>query len=340
MKIIIDAMGGDHAPKAAVEGGLLARKEYDCEVVLVGRGEEILRVIGELGYQDLPKGIEIAHASQVITMEDDPTGAIREKKDSSLVVGLRMLAAGEGDALVSAGSTGALLTGATLIAKRIRGIRRAALAPVLPTAKGGALLLDSGANAECPPEYLLQFAYMGAYYAGAVMGIKDPGIGLLNIGIETSKGGPLQKETYPLMEAAGNAGEFRFVGNVEARDVLFGASDVVVADGFSGNVLLKSVEGTGMYMAKLVKGLFLKNLKTKLAALLMKDQIREFKKTLDYSEVGGAPLLGISRPVIKAHGSSNAVAVKNAVHQAIKFAESGMIERITQNVEKMRLLDK
>ncbi len=337
MKIIVDAMGGDNAPQAAVEGALRAVKELDCTVTLVGQGEAILQAIGDQGLTDLPKGVEISHASQVITMEDDPAYAVREKKDSSLVVGLKLLAAGEGDAFVSAGSTGALLTGATILVKRIRGIRRAALASFLPTAKGGALLLDCGANTECTPEYLLQFAYMGAYYAGAVMGMKDPGVGLLNIGAEATKGAKLQKETYPLLEQAGKNGDFRFTGNVEPRDVPFGAAEVVVTDGFSGNIFLKTMEGTGMFLAGRIKEMFLSSLKTKLAAVAMKNQIQNFRKLMDYSEVGGAPLLGVAKPVIKAHGSSDATAVKNAIAQAIRFAQSGMIGRIAENIGKMKL---
>ena len=228
MKIIVDAMGGDNAPLAPVMGAIQANKEYGVDVVLVGRGEEILKVLQDNGMSQLPVGVEIAHASEVVEMCDNPANAFREKKDSSLTVGLNMLKAGEADAFVSAGSTGALLSAATLLTKRIKGIRRAALAPVVPTANGGSVLIDCGANAECPPEYLLQFAYMGSYYAERALGRPEPKVGLLNIGVEPSKGTTLQTTVYPMLEAAGKEGRINFVGNVEARDAMEGAVDVML----------------------------------------------------------------------------------------------------------------
>ena len=233
--------------------------------------------------------------------------------------------------------TGALLAGATLIAKRVKGIRRAALAPVVPTKGGGSVLIDCGATAECTPEYLLQFAYMGSFYAERVLGRPEPKVGLLNIGTEPSKGTGLQQEAHALLKKAGDEGRINFVGNVEAREAVEGAVDVIVADGYAGNIFLKTIEGAGLYLAGEVKKMFKKNTRTKLAALLVKDGIRDFKKLLDAGEVGGTALIGISRPVIKAHGSSDAYAMKNAVRQAVSFAGSGLIEDITENIDAMRL---
>ncbi|MEG0597241.1 MAG: phosphate acyltransferase PlsX [Oscillospiraceae bacterium] len=337
MKIIVDAMGGDNAPRSNVEGALAAVKEYGVEVILVGRGEDILAVLKEDGVEDLPHGVEIAHADQVVTMEDNPATAFKEKKNSSLTMGLNLLKDGSGDAFVSAGSTGALLSGATLLVKRIKGIRRAALAPMVPTGKGGAILVDCGATAECTPEYLLQFAFMGSYYAEHVLGRPEPRVGLLNIGAEPSKGTDLQREAYALLQKAGDEGRLHFVGNVEAREAVEGAVDVIVADGYSGNIFLKTMEGTGLFLAREIKKMFKKNLISKISALLVKDGIKNFKKILDSGEVGGTALVGISKTVIKAHGSSDAYAIKNAIRQGMQFSSSGIIEDITENVEHMRV---
>ena len=337
MKIIVDAMGGDNAPQAPVLGALQANKEYGVDVTLVGRGEEILKVLKDNGIQDLPAGVEIANASEVIEICDDPSTAFRSKPDSSMTVGLNLLKAGEGDAFVSAGSTGALLGAATMLVKRIRGIRRAALAPVIPTGNGGAVLIDAGATDTCSPEYLVQFAYMGSYYAQHMLGREKPKVGLLNIGAEPSKGTDLQRTVYELLQKAGEEGRINFSGNVEAREAVEGAVDVIVADGYSGNILLKTMEGTGLFLAKELKKMFLKNLGTKLAALLVADGIKGIKKLMSASEVGGTALLGISKPVIKAHGSSDAYAIQNAVRQANQFASSGMIESIVEHIDLMRL---
>ena len=337
MKIIIDAMGGDNAPGEIVRGALQANREFGHHIVLVGRGEDILQVLQQDGLSQLPAGVEIAHASEVVEICDNPATAFKEKKDSSLTVGLNLLKNGGGDAFVSAGSTGALLSGATLLVKRIHGIRRAAMCPVIPTGCGGSLLIDCGANAECTSEYLLQFAFMGAYYAERVLNRPQPRVALLNIGAEESKGDPLRRETYALLKQAGEAGRINFVGNVEGREAVFGAADVIVADGFTGNIFLKTLEGTGMFLAGEIKKMFKRNLKTKLGALMVKDGIADFKKLLDYREVGGTALLGISRPVIKAHGSSDAYAIRSAIRQAAQFASAGIIDDITENVEYMRL---
>ncbi len=337
MKIIVDAMGGDNAPASNVRGALAAVKELGVEVILVGQGEEILKVLKEDGIGDLPPGLEIAHASQVVEMCDNPATAFREKKDSSLTVGLNILKSGGGDAFVSAGSTGALLSAATLMIHRVKGIRRAALAPVVPTGKGGAVLIDCGATAEGTPEYLLQFAFMGSYYAERVLKRPEPRVGLLNIGAEPSKGTDLQREAHALLTAADKAGRIRFVGNVEAREAVYGEVDVIVSDGYSGNIFLKTMEGTGGFISKQLKSIFMKNIFTKLAAVMVSGGLKEFKKMMDSSEVGGTALIGISKPVIKAHGSSNAYAIKNAIRQARDFAASGMIDDLVENIEYMKL---
>ncbi|WP_297213051.1 phosphate acyltransferase PlsX [uncultured Flavonifractor sp.] len=338
MKIIVDAMGGDNAPVSNVRGALAAVRELGVEVILVGRGEEILKVLKEDGIDDLPPGLEIVHASEVVEMCDNPATAFREKKDSSLTVGLNLLKGGDGDAFVSAGSTGALLSAATLMVKRVRGIRRAALAPVVPTGAGGAVLIDCGATSECTPEYLLQFAFMGSYYAERVLKRPEPKVGLLNIGAEPSKGTDLQREAHALLTDADKAGRLHFVGNVEAREAVFGQVDVIVSDGYSGNIFLKTMEGTGGFMAKQLKAMFMKNAFTKLAAVLVSGGLKEFKKMMDSGEVGGTALIGISKPVIKAHGSSNDYAIKNAIRQARDFAASGMIDDLVENIDHMRLV--
>ena len=317
MKIILDAMGGDFAPEAPVMGAIDAVKAYGAQIVLVGRGDEILNVLKKNGIENLPDGIEICHADDVVDMHDDPDQVIRRRKNSSMVVGLRMLAEGKGDAFVSAGSTGALLTGATLIVKRVRGIRRAAMAPSMPTKAGHKVTIcDCGANAECSPEFLLQFGLVASAYAKYTLGVENPRVGLLNIGTEDSKGTALQKAAYALLTDAKEKGLVNFVGNVEARAVPLGEVDVVVCDGFNGNVLIKSIEGTAMFMGSMIKRMFKKNLGSKLGYLLCKSGMKDLLKLLDAREIGGTQFLGIKKPVIKAHGSSDALAFRNAVKQA------------------------
>ena len=329
-------MGGDNAPLAPVQGAIAAAKEYGVEIVLVGQEEAIQTVLKEHNLT-LPTGVTIHHASEVIEMCDDPAKAYRRKKDSSMTVGLTMVKNGEGDAFVCAGSTGALLSGATLVTKRIKGIRRAALAPVIPTGNGGAVLVDCGANAECPPEYLLQFAYMGSYYAEKALGRPNPKVALLNIGVEPSKGTSLQTAVYPMLQEAADAGRINFVGNIEAREAVEGEVDVIVCDGYSGNIMLKAMEGTGKVMSREMKKMFKKNIFTMLAAAIVSGGIKDLKRMMSSDEVGGTALLGIAKPVIKAHGSSNAYAFKNAIRQARDFASSGIIDSITANVEVMKL---
>ncbi len=336
MKIILDAMGGDLAPEAPVLGAVQAAKAYQAQITLVGRGQEILDVLKKNGISDLPDGIQVSNADDVVDMHDDPAEAVRKKKNSSMMVGLRMLSEGQGDAFVSAGSTGALLSGATLIVKRVKGVRRAAMGPAMPNKTGGkTIILDCGANAECTPEFLLQFGLIGSLYAKKYLGVADPKIGLLNIGTEDSKGTPLQKEAYALLKDAGDRGILNFVGNVEARDVPLGAVDVVVCDGFAGNVLLKSIEGTAMFMGSLVKKIFKKNIFTGLGYLFCKSGVNDLKKMLDYREIGGTPFLGIKKPVIKAHGSSDALAFCNAVKQAMDAAASDISQELEQGLAQL-----
>ena len=337
MKIIVDAMGGDNAPVSNVRGALAAVRELGVEVILVGRGEDILKVLKEDGIGELPPGLEIVHASEVVEMCDNPATAFKEKKDSSLTVGLNLLKNGDGAAFVSAGSTGALLSAATLMVKRIRGIRRAAMAPVIPTTTGQAVLIDCGANAECTPEYLVQFAYLGSYYAHRVLGVERPRVGLLNIGTEDSKGTDLQKETLRWLREAHTAGHLNFIGNIEAKEAIKGGCDVIVCDGFSGNVLLKTMEGVGSFAGSALKAMFKKNLLTKLAALCVMPGLNAFKAKLDPNKVGGTAFIGISRPVIKAHGASNAEAIENAMGQAVQVARSGIIRDIEENVALMKV---
>lgn len=335
MKIIVDAMGGDHAPVEIIKGAVMAVKEFGVEIILTGKSELMLKTLSDLGYGELPKGIELADATEVIEMEDDPSNAVRRKKNSSMAVGLKMLKENAADAMVSAGSTGALLAGATLVVKRIKGIRRAALAPYLPNKGNGFLLIDCGANAECTPEYLLQFAYMGSYYVKSVMGVENPRVGVLNIGTEETKGLDLQKETGVLLKKAHEEGRINFVGNVEAREAMFGVCDVLVTDGFTGNVFLKGMEGVGLFMLSEIKKAFKKNIFTMIGAMLLKKPMYAIKKKMDVSEVGGTIMLGISKPVIKAHGSSDAYAIRSAILQAIKAVDAGVVNHIKKNVEYM-----
>ena len=332
MRMIIDAMGGDHAPQEIVKGALRAKRELGVELTLVGQKEAITACLG-----DDASGIEIVDAREIVTMDDEPSTATRRKKDSSMAVALRLLKDGEGDAVVSAGSTGALLTGATLTVKRIHGIRRAALAPVLPAGEHGVMLIDCGANVECTAEYLLQFAYMGSFYAKKLMHITTPRVGLLNVGTEDTKGGELQHQAFQLLKNAHEEGRICFVGNVEGTGVFSGAADVIVTDGFTGNVLLKSTEGVIKYMMTALKSVFYKNTVNKLAAAVLKSDLSEMKRSMDVNEVGGTALIGISKPVIKAHGSSNEASFFSAIRQAKQFAESGIIEDITDNINYMKL---
>jgi len=336
MKIILDAMGGDNAPEAPVLGAIEAAKAYGTEITLVGRGEAILEVMKKHSIETLPQGMEIANADDVVDMHDDPATVVHKRKNSSMIVGLRMLAEGQGDAFVSAGSTGALLTGATLIVKRVKGIRRAAMGPSMPTKTGGKVVIcDCGANAECTPEFLLQFGLVGSAFVQKSYGVKNPRVGLLNIGTEDTKGTQLQKEAYVLLQDAHEKGLLNFIGNVEARSVPLGEVDVVVCDGFSGNVLIKSIEGTAMFMGSLLKRLFKKNFFSKIGYLLCKSGVQDMMKMMDYREIGGTQFLGIKKPVIKAHGSSDALAFRNAVKQAADAAEHNFAADLEETLHQI-----
>ena len=337
MKIILDAMGGDFAPEAPVMGAIDAAKAYGAEIVLVGRGNEILEVLKKNGIDNLPEHIEIAHADDVVDMHDDPAKIVHKRKNSSMVIGLRMLAEGKGDAFVSAGSTGALLTGATLIVKRIKGIRRAAMAPSMPTKAGGKVVIcDCGANAECTAEFLLQFGLVASAYSKNIHGVANPKVGLLNIGTEDSKGTQLQKDAYALLTDAHNKGLINFVGNVEARAVPLGEVDVVVCDGFSGNVMIKSIEGTAMFMGSMIKRMFKKNLGSKIGYLLCKSGLGDIMKLLDSREIGGTQFVGIKQPVIKCHGNSDRLAFRNGVKQAMVAAESNFTQQLEEVLSTMK----
>ena len=294
-RIYLDAMGGDNAPKCTAEGAIEAlRADSDLRITLGGDAAQLTPLL--MDCDDVRERITVEHTTQVITNHDSPVMAVRTMKDSSIVRGMMAVRDGEADGFVSAGSTGALLTGATLLVKRVKGIRRAAMGPAMPNKAGGkTVIVDCGANAECTPEFLLQFGLVGSVYAKKQLGVENPRVGLLNIGTEDSKGTALQKEAYALLKDAGEKGLVNFVGNVEARDVPLGAVDVVVCDGFNGNVLLKTIEGTAMFMGSLMKKMFKKNLLSKLGYLLCASGVKDLMKMLDYREIGGTPFLGIRR---------------------------------------------
>ena len=319
MKIILDAMGGDNAPAEILKGAAAATAAWpDVEILAVGDAEKIAACVKENAIE--MKNIEIVNATEVIEMCDEPAKAVRAKKDSSMVVGLRMLAEGKGDAFVSAGSTGALHVGASLIVRTVKGVKRPALATVIP-GKTPFLLLDCGANVECRASMLEAFGVMGSVYMSKVMGLEQPRVALVNNGAEESKGTPTYVEAHQLLK---NNKAIHFVGNIEPRDIPAGHADVVVADGFTGNVVLKLTEGLAKYFGSKLKEMFKKSLGTKVGYLLLKGGVADFKKSMDADEYGGAPLLGTRRPVIKAHGSSNARAIQNAIRQARLCVENDL----------------
>lgn len=319
MKIVLDMMGGDNAPLSTLEGAVQAVKEYGVEIIGVGNEELIRKTAAE---HKLPlDGIRLVNCTENIEMCDEPALAIRKKKDSSIVVGLNMLRSGEGDAFVSAGSTGALHVGASLIVRTLKGIKRPALATVIPAKNKAYMLLDSGANVECRPEMLAAFAVMGTCYMKKVEGRADPSVALANNGAEESKGTPMLKEAHQLLKTTPG---IRFVGNIEPRDVPNGDVDVVVCDGFTGNVILKLTEGVAKMLLGMIKEMFTKNLGSKLAYLLLKSGVADLKHKMDSEEYGGAPFLGARQPVIKAHGSSKAKGIKNAIRQAKTCVENDL----------------
>ncbi len=327
MRIILDVMGADKSPEYFVEGAVMAVKEFGCDITLVGDEIQILSAIGENGWS-MDK-IEVVDAPEFITMEDSAMSVVKEKNKSSMNVGLKLLAEGKGDAFVSAGNTGALLAGATFIVRRIRGLR-AAIGTILPLARP-TLLVDSGANINVTAENLEQFAKMGSIYMQKLHGIQEPTVGLLNNGSEPTKGTDLHREAYQKLSES----DLNFIGNIEGRDIPFAKSDVIVTDGFTGNVVLKMTEGFGSFMIEQLKSLFTTNVVSKASALILKGTLKAFKKKFDASEYGGAPLLGISKPVIKAHGSSDAKAVKNAIKQAIYFVNTGIIIEIARQTSTL-----
>lgn len=327
MRIVIDAYGGDNAPLEIVKGASLASIEYGCEITLTGNETEINSVISEHNLSF--KGeLKIVNTNDVISMHDDPTSLLKAHSESSMALAFKELAGGNADAFVSAGSTGALVVGGTLMVKRIKGIKRPALAGMIPSPKGHYMLMDMGANAECRPEMLCQFGIMASVYLENVECIDNPSIGLLNIGTEDTKGTELQKEAYTMLQNS----PINFVGNIESREMPKGECDAVITDGFTGNIALKLIEGTASTLFKLIKQVLYKNIFNKLAALVIKKDLYALKSMMDSSEVGGAPLLGVKKPVIKAHGNSDAKAIKNAVKQAITFTETGVIEKISENL--------
>ena len=327
MRVVIDAYGGDNAPLEIVKGASLASQELNCEITLTGDEGVINKIISENNLSFTGE-LKIIHTDDVISMHDDPTSLLKAHSNSSMALAFKELCEDRADAFVSAGSTGALVVGGTLMVKRIKGIKRPALAGMIPSPKGHYMLMDMGANAECRPEMLEQFGIMASVYLKNVEKIDNPKIGLLNIGTEDSKGGELQKESYKLLSNA----PINFVGNVESREMPKGDCDAVITDGFTGNIALKLIEGTAITFFKLVKNVFYKNFLNKLAALVIKKDLYALKGMMDSTEVGGAPLLGVRKPVIKAHGNSNAKAIKNAVNQAVIFAETKVIDTISENL--------
>jgi len=324
VRILVDVMGGDHAPLETVKGAYDAAREFPAEYTLIGDQPQIEKIAADNGL-DL-SAFTIVHTTDVMTMEDDPLSIRRAKKNSSMAVGLQMLANGEGDAFVSTGNTGALFAGATLIVRKIPGIQRPALATILP-GQNPVMLLDSGANVVVEPRYLEQFALMGSIYMKKMYALDAPRVALLNNGAESCKGTPMHVEAYQLLSAMDG---INFVGNIEANRFAFGTCDVLVTDGFTGNILLKGIEGVGKMVFQSLRETLHSSVLTMIAAAVIKKPLRGMKKQLDANEYGGAPLLGISRPVIKAHGSSNAKAFKNAIRQALQYAQSGMIDEISK----------
>ncbi|MFV0402167.1 MAG: phosphate acyltransferase PlsX [Oscillospiraceae bacterium] len=334
MKIIVDAHGGDNSPLEVLKGSALAVAEYGIEVVLCGKEQELRQLMAKESISD--KGMIFAGAGQVMPVEADPTSVVKEYADSSITVGLKLLAEGGGDAFVSAGSTGAVTVGSSLIVKRIKGIKRAAIAVVMPTTDGQYMLIDGGANAECRPEMLCQFGIMGSAYMGKMFGLASPRVGMVNIGAEETKGLELQIEANKLLKEA----PVNFIGNVEGRDLPLGGCDVAVADGFTGNVILKLTEGMGKMMSVELKKILLGSTLSKVAALIVKKNVMNFRKRMDYTEYGGSPLLGIAKPVVKAHGSSNAHAIKNAIRQAKEMVEHQVIAQVEQALAQIKAAEK
>lgn len=329
MRIIIDAFGGDHAPEEILKGCRMAADELGVQIILTGRENEIQEAAKrlELNISDF----EIIDCPDIVTMEDEAVDVARRLKNSSMAVGMRALVEGKGDAFASAGNSGAMVAGATLIVKRIKGVKRVGFAPLLPKSEGFFMLCDSGANVECTPPMLEQFGLMGSVYMKKVMGVEDPRVCLLNNGTEEHKGTELYREAYKLLS---EREDIRFVGNLEGRDIPHDGAEVVVCDGFTGNIFLKTYEGVAMALMDKIKGVFTKNLVNKLAASVVYNDMKALKKSMDYNEYGGAPILGCSKPVFKIHGSAKAKTVKSAIGLCMKYAETNIVEEIAKAVQK------
>lgn len=325
-KIVIDVMSGDHAPLEIIKGCVEASHETNATLILVGNKEVITKELKNYTYP--AERIEIVHAEEVITMEDSPVMAIRRKKDSSMVVGLKLVKDKKADGFVSAGNTGALLAGGTFIVGRLKGVERPALASLIPVDNGFSLLMDCGANVDAKASYLMQFAQMGHIYMKELMNIDNPAIGLINIGVEEEKGNALVKETYGLLQGS----NLNFIGNIEARDIPEGKADVLICDGFVGNVVLKQMEGFGMWVFNLLKDELMKNWVRKLGAMIIMPALKSLKKKFDYAEQGGAPLLGLNGLVLKTHGSAKAKQVKHTILQGVRLAEQDVVAKIEQNI--------
>lgn len=326
MKLYIDGMGGDNAPEEIIRGCVLAKKDFNKDMTIIGDENIIKPILEEYGKDAL--SIEILHCTENISNEDDPTIAIRKKKDSSIVIGMKKVKEDKDAVFISAGSTGAILAGGLLLVGRIKGIQRPALTVMLPTKKGFTLLLDAGANADCKASYLQQFALMGSIYAEHIMNISSPRVALVNIGAEEKKGNELTKEAYALLKDT----DINFIGNIEGRDVSEGIADVIVTDGFTGNIILKVTEGVGLFILSALRESMMSSIRAKIGALFLKPSLKSFKKKLDYKEVGGAPLLGINGGIIKAHGSSDYIAIYNAIKQAINFGEKEILSEISNKI--------
>ncbi|MBY2475282.1 phosphate acyltransferase PlsX [Clostridioides difficile] len=329
MKIVIDGMGGDNAPKSNVEGAVNAIKEYNVDLIITGDKDLLEKEFSN--YEFDRNKLEIVHTTEIIENEDKPVKAIRSKKDSSMVVALNLVKEGKADAIISAGNTGALLAGGLFVVGRIKGIDRPCLCSAIPNVKRGmTLIADCGANADCKPKNLVEFSAMSNIYARKVLGLENPKVALANVGLEEGKGNDLVKRSYEEIKKL----DLNFIGNVEAREVINAYTDIIICDGFTGNILLKSAEGVALSVMSLIKETFMASTKSKIGALLIKDDLRKLKSFIDYSEYGGAPLLGINGGVIKAHGSSDAKAIKNAINQGIKFAKGKVVEDISQFISK------
>lgn len=329
MRIVVDAYGGDNAPVEIIKGASDASNQFNCEITLTGKKSEIEQIIDDNALS-FNGNLIIVDTDDVISMHDDPTTILKAHSDSSMALAFKELCESRADAFVSAGSTGAIVVGGTLMVKRIKGIKRPALGGLIPSPDGHYMLMDMGANSECRPEMLAQFGVMASVYLEKVEGISNPKIGLLNIGVEDTKGDELRVEAYKLLKQA----PINFVGNIESREMPKGICDAVITDGYTGNIALKLIEGTSITLFKMIKTMLYKSVFNKLAALVLKKDLYSLKSMMDSSEIGGAPLLGVLKPVIKAHGSSDAKAIKNAIRQAIIFTEKNVIETISENIIK------